>query len=81
MAARTPLRSLLVALLIGTVGGGLAAPAALRLLTAMGVADPSGVVPAMAGATCAVAAATLLAIGVTLAPAMKRSPAELLRTD
>ncbi len=80
-AARAPLRSLLTALLIGTVAGGIAAPAALRLLALMGVADASGLLPALTGATAAVAAATLLAVGVTLAPAMKRSPAELLRTE
>jgi putative ABC transport system permease protein len=81
MAARAPLGSLLMAIAGGTLIGSVAAPGALRLLTAIGVAESSGLWLALAGAALTVAAAAGVAIAVTVRPAMRASPAELLRTD
>lgn len=80
-AARAPLRSLVIAVAGGMVIGSVAAPGALQLLASIGVADPSGLWAALAGGALTVAAAAGVAIAVTVRPAMRASPAELLRTD
>ena len=79
VAARAPLRSLLLAVTAGTVIGSIAAPGALRLLTAIGVAESSGLWMALTGGALTVVAAAGVAIAVTVRPAMRASPAELLR--
>jgi predicted permease len=80
-AARAPLRSLVIALMVGAAIGSAAAPGALRLLASMGVADAAGVLPALAGGALAVTAAAALAVALTMRPAMKAPPAELLRAE
>ena len=79
VAARAPLRSLLIAIACGTVLGSVAAPGALQLLTALGVADAAVLWLALTGGALTVAAAAGVAIAVTVRPAMRASPAELLR--
>lgn len=79
VAARAPLRSLLIAITSGTVIGSVAAPGALQLLTALGVADAAVLWLALTGGALTVAAAAGVAIAVTVRPAMRASPAELLR--
>ena len=80
-AAQAPLRSLVIAIALGAIVGSGVAPGALRLLEVLGVADSSGVWVALGGGAMAVVAAAAAAIAVTIRPAMKLPPAELLRTD
>jgi putative ABC transport system permease protein len=81
VAARAPLRSLVLAVSGGTLIGSIAAPGALQLLASIGVADSAGLWMALGGGALTVAAAAGVAIAVTVRPAMRASPAELLRTD
>jgi predicted permease len=81
VAARAPLRSLLIAIAGGTFLGSVAAPGALQLLASLGVADASALWIALAGGALTVAASAGVAIGVTIRPAMRASPAELLRLE
>jgi predicted permease len=80
-AAREPLGAIIVSLLLGAAAGAVTAPAALQLLAAMGIADPTSVWPALVGGATAVLAAATLAVVLTIKPAMRASPAELLRSD
>ena len=80
-AARAPLRSILLALVCGSIAGIALAPGALGVLAAMGVAESAGMITALAIAGAAVALSAAVAIGLSLGPAMKVSPAELLRAE
>jgi hypothetical protein len=81
VAARTPLRSLFIALLFGATSGSVFAPMAMNVLASMGVAETTGVWLALAAGTTAVAFAALLAIAVTIRPAMRLPPSDLLRAE
>jgi predicted permease len=79
VAARAPLRSLLIAITAGTIAGSIAAPGALQLLTALGVADAAVLWLALMGGALTVIGAAGIAIAATVRPAMRASPADLLR--
>jgi predicted permease len=81
IAARAPLRSLVLGLLTGIAVGTALTPIALQAVVLIGVADASGVSAALLFAGAAVIAAVTLAVALTLTPAMKASPAELLRAE
>jgi hypothetical protein len=81
VAARTPLRSLFIVLLLGATIGSVFAPMAMNVLASMGVAEATGVWLALAAGTTAVAIAASLAIAVTIRPAMRLPPSDLLRAE
>ena len=54
---------------------------AMKVLASMSVAEATGLWLALAAGTTAVALAALLALAVTLRPAMRLPPADLLRSE
>jgi putative ABC transport system permease protein len=80
-AAHAPLRSLLVALTIGTVAGAAMAPASIRVLASMGVAEEGGLPGVISMAAAAVVGAAGVAILMNIRRATTESPAELLRAE
>jgi hypothetical protein len=81
VAARAPLRSLVLGLLAGIAAGTALAPMALQTVVMIGAAEASRVPESLLFAGAAVIAAVTLAVALTLTPAMKASPAELLRAE
>ncbi len=80
-AARAPLRSLLTALGAGALAGAIAAPGAVSVLAAMGVADRARDGRCVGRSCRGGRAGGRLAIGINIRRATAVSPAELLRTS